>query len=391
MPIAPDASALPVHPLLNIAIRAAREAGRVIVRDIDRVDTLDVSVKGRNDFVSEVDRRAEHAIISTIRRSYPDHAVLGEESGADGESDHVWVIDPLDGTTNYLHGFPVFCVSIAIKYRGKIEHGVVYDPLRNELFTATRGRGAQLNDRRIRVSRRPGLEGALLGTGFPYRDLSQLDEYLAVFRELITRTAGIRRPGSAALDLAYVAAGRMDGFWECGLKEWDVAAGTLLIQEAGGTVTDFQGGETYLATGDIVGGGLRVHGAILDVVRRHAARPSVVADAGAESVLSGSASPATEDNPDSEGSPGSDGSSGPEGSPGSEGSSESGHSPGPEDHPGTGEPPARAVGTLGIAAGVASGTTPSIAAGTAAEQPTPRKRPRILHKPAREGSKPRGS
>mgnify|MGYP003587878482 FL=1 len=332
MPIAPDASALPVHPLLNIAVRAAREAGKVIVRDIDRVDTLDVSAKGHNDFVSEVDRRAEHAIISTIRRSYPDHAVLGEESGADGTSDHVWVIDPLDGTTNYLHGFPVFCVSIAVKYRGKIEQGVVYDPLRNELFTATRGRGAQLNDRRIRVSRRTGLEGALLGTGFPYRDLSQLDEYLAVFRELITRTAGIRRPGSAALDLAYVAAGRMDGFWECGLKEWDVAAGTLLIQEAGGTVTDFHGGEDYLATGDIVGGNLRVHGAILEVVRRLGARPSVVAGAETESVVS--ASPASEDNAE------------------------------------------------------------EAAAGAAGEQPRARKRPRILHKPAKAAkaaSRPEGS
>lgn len=374
-----------MHPLLNIAIRAAREAGKVIVRDIDRVDTLDVSVKGRNDFVSEVDRRAEHAIIATIRRSYPDHAVLGEESGADGESDHVWVIDPLDGTTNYLHGFPVFCVSIAIKYRGKIEHGVVYDPLRNELFTASRGRGAQLNDRRIRVSRRPGLEGALLGTGFPYRDLNQLDEYLAVFRELITHTAGIRRAGSAALDLAYVAAGRMDGFWEYGLKEWDIAAGTLLIQEAGGTVTDFQGGETYLATGDIVGGGLRVHGAILEVVRR-LARPSGVDGAGAESVLSesGSASPATGDNPDLEGSPGSDGGSPLNRRP------ESTQSPGPEDQPGTGEPRVGAVGSLGIGAGVASGTMPSIDAGTATKNPKPRKRPRILHKPARGGGKPRG-
>ena len=351
-----DASA-PVHPLLNIAIRAAREAAKVIVRDIDRVDTLDVSVKGRNDFVSEVDRRAEHAIISTIRRSYPDHAVLGEESGADGESDHVWVIDPLDGTTNYLHGFPVFCVSIAIKYRGKVEHGVIYDPLRNELFTASRGRGAQLNDRRIRVSRRLGLEGALLGTGFPYRDLNQLDEYLAVFRELITRTAGIRRAGSAALDLAYVAAGRMDGFWEYGLKEWDVAAGTLLIQEAGGTVTDFQGEETYLATGDIVGGGLRVHGAILEVVRRLAGQPSSRRPSGVADAETGSVP-----------------------------------NPGAEDHPGTGEPRVEAVGTLGIAEGVALGTaTQSISAGTTAEQPKPRKRPRILHKPARDGSKPKGS
>jgi len=257
-----------VHPLLTIAVRAAREAGRVILREIDRVDALDVTTKGRNDFVSEVDRRAEQAIITTVRRSYPDHAVLGEESGADGAGDHVWVIDPLDGTTNYLHGFPVFAVSIGVKYRGKVEHGVVFDPLRNELFTASRGRGAQINNRRIRVSRRQGLDGALLGTGFPFRDLAHLDVYLAIFRELITRTAGIRRAGSAALDLAYVACGRLDGFWEYGLKEWDMAAGTLLIQEAGGSVTDLEGSEAFLSTGNIVGGGLRVHGAILEVVRR---------------------------------------------------------------------------------------------------------------------------
>jgi myo-inositol-1(or 4)-monophosphatase len=255
-----------VHPLLNIAIRAAREAGKVILRELDRVDALDVTTKGLNDYVSEVDRRAEQAVITTIRRSYPDHAVLGEESGLEGRSDHVWVIDPLDGTTNYLHGFPVFSVSIGVKYRGRVEHAVVFDPLRNELFTATRGSGAQLNSRRIRVTRRPGLEGALLGTGFPYRDLEHLDAYLAIFRDLLVRSAGIRRAGSAALDLAYVACGRLDGFWEFGLHEWDMAAGTLMIQEAGGAVTDVVGGDRFLASGNVVGGGLRVHGAILDAV-----------------------------------------------------------------------------------------------------------------------------
>jgi myo-inositol-1(or 4)-monophosphatase len=257
-----------VHPLVNIAVRAAREAGKVILRDLDRLDALEVSAKGRNDFVSEVDRRAEQAIIATVRRSYPDHAVLGEESGLQGVSDHVWVIDPLDGTTNYLHGFPVFSVSIAVRHRGRLEHAVVFDPLRNELFTASRGAGAQLNSRRIRVSKRPGLEGALLGTGFPYRDLGELDAYLRVFRELLSRTAGVRRAGSAALDLAYVACARLDGFWEVGLKEWDMAAGALLIQEAGGSVSDFAGGDGFLASGSVVGGGLRVHTAILEVVRR---------------------------------------------------------------------------------------------------------------------------
>lgn len=260
-----------MQPILNIAVRAAREGGKVIVREMDRVDALDVSQKGLNDFVSEVDRRAEDAIVATIRRSHPDHAFLAEEGGASGSSDHVWVIDPLDGTTNYLHGFPVFSVSIAVKYRGKVEHGVVYDPLRNELFTASRGRGAQLNNRRIRVSRRQGLEGALLGTGFPYRDLADLDAYLAIFRELLTRTAGIRRAGSAALDLAYVACGRLDGFWEFGLKEWDMAAGTLLVQEAGGIVTGSAGGDDYLLTGNLVAGAPRVlaamHRAIASAAR----------------------------------------------------------------------------------------------------------------------------
>ena len=329
MPGHPTRAASSVHPLLTIAIRAAREAGKVIVREMDRVDALDVTTKGLNDYVSEVDRRAERAIIATVRRSYPDHAILGEETGADGVDDHVWVIDPLDGTTNYLHGFPVFSVSIAIKYRGKVEHGVVYDPLRNELFTATRGRGAQLNNHRVRVSRRTGLEGALLGTGFPFRDLKDLDAYLAIFRELLTKTAGIRRPGSAALDLAYVACGRLDGFWEYGLKEWDMAAGTLLIQEAGGAVSDFEGGEAYLATGNVVGGGLRVQGAILEVVWRLGARPSVVADAGTESVVS--ASPASEGNPE------------------------------------------------------------EITAAAAGEQPEARKTARILRKPSRAPSRPRGS
>ena len=341
-----------MNPILNTAFKAARKAGDMMIRASANLDAVKVDSKAFNDFVSDIDRQSESILLDTLFYSYPTHLVRSEEGGyfrasktregvtieqmdaADVPAvpEYEWIIDPLDGTTNYLHGFPVFCVSIAVKYRGKIEQGVVYDPLRNELFTATRGRGAQLNDRRIRVSRRTGLEGALLGTGFPYRDLSQLDEYLAVFRELITRTAGIRRPGSAALDLAYVAAGRMDGFWECGLKEWDVAAGTLLIQEAGGTVTDFHGGEDYLATGDIVGGNLRVHGAILEVVRRLGARPSVVAGAETESVVS--ASPASE------------------------------------------------------------GNAEEAAAGAAGEQPRARKRPGILHKPAKAAkaaSKPEGA
>lgn len=256
-----------MHPLVNIAVRAARRAGAIIVRNLGRVDAADADRKGYNDLVSEVDREAEAAIIETIHRAYPTHSILAEESGAHGRADYLWVIDPLDGTTNFLHGFPVFSVSIAIKYKGRLEHGVVYDPLRQEIFSASQGRGAQLNDRRIRVSRCRALGDALLGTGFPFRDLQHLDTYLAVFRELLTSSAGIRRAGSAALDLAYVACGRLDGFWEFGLKEWDMAAGALLIVEAGGFVSDFEGQDRYLDAGHVVAGVDKVHAAILRAVR----------------------------------------------------------------------------------------------------------------------------
>ncbi|MCU0834979.1 MAG: inositol monophosphatase [Chromatiaceae bacterium] len=252
-----------MHPTLNIAIRAARSAGRVLLRYFDRVDQLAVESKQRNDFVSEVDRNAEAAIIQELRGKFPDHAILAEESGAQGDSEFEWIIDPLDGTTNYLHGFPQFSVSIALRHRGRLEQAVVYDPLREEMFTASRGRGAQLNDRRLRVSTRPGLEGALIGTGFPFRDHRHVDAYLGMFRALLEDTAGLRRPGSAALDIAYVAAGRLDGFWELGLAPWDLAAGALLVTEAGGTVSDLAGGERYLETGNLVAGNLKVHRAIL--------------------------------------------------------------------------------------------------------------------------------
>ncbi len=258
-----------MHATLNIAVRAARRAGGIIIRHLGRVDASAVSRKGANDFVTEVDHQAEAAIVDTIHRAYPNHAVLAEESGRHGTDEHVWIVDPLDGTTNFMHEFPVFSVSIAFQVRGRLEVGVVYDPLRQELFTATRGQGAQLNDRRIRVSRQRGLEGALLGTGFPYRQMKDLDSYMAIFRELLTRTAGIRRPGSAALDLAYVACGRLDGFWEFGLKEWDMAAGALLIRESGGFVTGASDDEDYLLSGNIVAGAERVHAAILRTVRAH--------------------------------------------------------------------------------------------------------------------------
>lgn len=256
-----------MHPTLNIAIRAARSAGRILLRYYERADQLAVQTKGRNDFVSEVDRSAEAAIIQELRARFPDHAILAEESGSQGDSEFEWIIDPLDGTTNYLHGFPQFSVSIALRHRGRLEQAVVYDPLREELFTASYGRGAQLNDRRLRVSSRSGLEGALIGTGFPFRDYRHIDAYLGMFRAMLEDTAGLRRPGSAALDFAYVAAGRLDGFWELGLAPWDFAAGALLVTEAGGTVTDLAGGLRQFDTGNVVAGNLKLHKAMLARLR----------------------------------------------------------------------------------------------------------------------------
>ena len=252
-----------MHPMLNIAIRAARKGGDIIVRHLDRVQGLSIDIKQQNDYVTEVDRLAEVAIIETLLKAYPNHAILAEESGTHGSDEYQWVVDPLDGTTNFIHGFPQFAVAIALKYRGRLDQAVVYDPLRQELFTASRGEGALLNDRRIRVTQHPSLPGALLGTGFPFRELQHLDRYLAMLKALIEVTSGIRRAGSAALDLAYVACGRLDGFWEFGLKEWDIAAGALLILEAGGIVSDLEGGPGYLRSGNVVTGGNKVHKEIL--------------------------------------------------------------------------------------------------------------------------------
>lgn len=243
-----------MHPMLNIAIRAARKAGDIIVRHLERAQGLEIRTKAHNDYVTEVDRLAEAVIIDIIHKAYPAHSILAEESGVHGQDEYQWVIDPLDGTTNFLHGYPQFAVSIALKHKDQLQQAVIYDPLRQELFTATQGQGARLNDRRIRVSQRIGLNGALLGTGFPVRHLEALDLYLATFRALFPMTSGIRRAGAAALDLAYVACSRLDGFWELGLKEWDMAAGTLLILEAGGMVSDTEGGTNYLQTGNIVAG-----------------------------------------------------------------------------------------------------------------------------------------
>jgi len=254
-----------MQPLLNIAMRAARRAGDLIVKSLSRLDSLKIDTKGRNDFVTDIDRKAEADIIATIHRSYPQHAILAEESGRSGEGEFVWIIDPLDGTTNFLHGFPTFAVSIALQHKGRLEHGVVYDPMRQEFFTASRGDGAQLEGKKIRVSGQRTLEGSLIGTGFPFRAGAHLDEYLAMLKVVMSTAAGIRRPGAAALDLAYVAAGRIDGFWEFGLSPWDTAAGTLLIQEAGGRVGTPAGSE-YTLGSNIVAGNPKVYQALLDVI-----------------------------------------------------------------------------------------------------------------------------
>ena len=262
-----------MHPTLNIAVRAARAAGRIIMRYVDRVDTLSISTKQRNDFVTEVDRQAEQEIIRTLHKAYPSHGILAEESGAAAGDEYQWVIDPLDGTTNFLHSFPYFAVSIALKHKDRLEQAVIYDPLRQELFTATRGAGAMLNERRIRVSRRTGLDGTLLGTGFAFRIQPHMDAYLGTFRELFAQAAGIRRAGSAALDLAYVACARLDGYWEIGLKEWDMAAGVLLVQEAGGMVGDFGGGHEFLKTGNVVAANPKVFKAMLKGIQPHLTPP----------------------------------------------------------------------------------------------------------------------
>jgi myo-inositol-1(or 4)-monophosphatase len=216
-----------------------------------------------------VDRQAEAEIIQILRTAYPDHAILAEETGAQKGNDFLWIIDPLDGTTNFLHGYPQFGVSIALQHKGRLEQAVVFDPHKNELYTATRGAGAQLNDRRIRVSPVTDLSYALLGTGFPFRQTQNLEVWINTLRELLPNVSGVRRAGSASLDLAHVACGRFDGFWEFGLSAWDMAAGCLLIQEAGGLVSDFGGGQDYLTTGNVLAGNPRIHAELLRRIQPH--------------------------------------------------------------------------------------------------------------------------
>ncbi|MCL4112760.1 UNVERIFIED_CONTAM: hypothetical protein GTU68_021778 [Idotea baltica] len=246
-----------MDPMLNTAIKAAHAAGDIIARSADRIDQLQIENKDKNDFVTEVDRAAEETIIGILRQAYPSHSFLGEESGEHKPNDateYEWIIDPLDGTTNFLYGIPHYAVSIALKKDGKLDQAVVYDPMKDDLFHATRGGGAFLNSRRIRVSKRLSLENAVLATGMPFREDQDeiFDDYINTLKVLKVGTAGIRRFGAASLDLAYVAAGRYDGFWEFGLKPWDIAAGALLVQEAGGIVGDLNGGTSHMKSGDIV-------------------------------------------------------------------------------------------------------------------------------------------
>lgn len=260
---------LPMQPMLNIAIRAARAAGDVITRNMDRLDTLQIERKQRNDYVSEVDREAESKIVGVIRKAYPGHAILGEESGLTGQTnnDTQWIVDPLDGTTNYLHGMPYFCVSIALKVKNRLEQAVVYNPISQELFSATRGQGAWLNSKRIRVSSINKLENALLGSEFSNRDNQNAKAYLSTFNALTISCGGIRRPGAAALDLANVGAGRLDGFWAPHLKPWDVAAGALIVREAGGMICDFSGSDNWLDGGEIIAASPKLVTPLLKIVK----------------------------------------------------------------------------------------------------------------------------
>jgi len=251
------------EPFVNIAVKAARAAGDIIVRALDRLDRIKVSEKRPNDYVTEIDQLAEKEIIQVIRKAYPQHAILSEECGVisgTSENENEWIIDPLDGTRNFIHGFPHFAVSIAMRHKGRIEHGVIYDPIRQELFTASRGKGASLNERRIRAAQHKTLKECLLGTGFPssQNDPHRVSAYTRSLAALLPLSGDVRRAGAATLDLAYVACGRLDGFWEMGLKPWDLSAGALLIREAGGLVCDFSGGESWFESGNIVAGNPRI-------------------------------------------------------------------------------------------------------------------------------------
>jgi myo-inositol-1(or 4)-monophosphatase len=284
-----------LHPMLNVAIKAARTAGTIINRAALDVESVRVSAKQTNDFVTEVDQAAEAAIIDTLLTAYPDHAIWAEESGRrpgkHGGADHVWIIDPLDGTTNFIHGFPVYCVSIALMVGNRLEQAVVYDPSRNDLFCATRGRGAYLNDRRIRVAKRDTLRNTLISTGFPFRPGDAFQTYMKMLGDVMPKCAGVRRPGSAALDLAYVAAGFSDGFFEMGLSPWDVAAGALLVTEAGGLVGNFTGEANFLEQKECLAANPRIYGQLVNLIGKY----SKFASAGDKAAVRQQPSPVAQD------------------------------------------------------------------------------------------------
>ncbi|MDC1127623.1 inositol monophosphatase family protein [Gammaproteobacteria bacterium] len=256
-----------MQPMLNIAIRAARRAGTIISRAQNRLYDLKIELKGLNDYVTQTDVEAEAAIIEVLNEAYPSHSIVAEESGSSGASDFKWIIDPIDGTLNFIHGFPSYAISIALQVKGRLEQAVIYDPTRDEMFTASRGTGAQLNGQRIRVSPRTGLDASIIGTGFPVRNKNKLPSYLLGFTTLLNKSADIRRTGSAALDLAYVACGRLDGYWEFDLHQWDIAAGALLVQESGGLIGDPEGGETHMKTGNVVAANPKIFKQILTALR----------------------------------------------------------------------------------------------------------------------------
>ena len=295
-----------LHPMINVAVKAARAAGSIINRAALDIESVRISQKKANDFVTEVDHAAEQAIIETLLTAYPGHGIWAEESGREHgaqDSEFVWIIDPLDGTTNFIHGLPVYCISIALAVKGKVEQAVVYDPTRNDLFTATKGRGAYVNDRRLRVSKRTELKQALVSTGFPFRPGDNFNQYLQMMGDVMQRTAGLRRPGSAALDLAYVAAGYTEGFFEKGLQPWDVAAGSLLVTEAGGLVGNFTGEADYLEQEECLAGNPKVYGQLVGILGKYskfapagekaALRQAAIADA-AQTADTANATPGTD-------------------------------------------------------------------------------------------------
>jgi len=292
--------------MLNVAIKAARAAGAIINRAALDVEAVRVSQKQVNDFVTEVDHASEATIIETLLTAYPGHGILGEETGSTHgarDSEFVWIIDPLDGTTNFIHGFPVYCISIALAVRGKVEQAVIYDPSRNDLFTATKGRGAYMNERRIRVSKRTQLKECLISTGFPFREGDDFNAYLAMMGEVMQRTAGLRRPGAAALDLAYVAAGFSDGFFETGLQPWDVAAGSLLVTEAGGLVGNFTGESDFLEQKECLAGNPRIYGQLVPILHKYskfasAGDKALARQAATRLSISPAAAPDAADTPD---------------------------------------------------------------------------------------------